>query len=315
MKTVALSIVKNEADIIEPFIRHNAAHVDAFLVCDHQSTDGSAELIEQLRNEGYPIFPYRVRCNVLHKGPWMTFLAHEAKALIPGLRYIAPLDADEFIQVRGASLESSLDAHFERHRDAVCFMRWITYVPTADDDTAEPNPVLRARRRFESEAAPFRKIILPARSIRFLLNVGVGAHAAMYHRHKLRGHDMEFVDLCHFPIRSMTQVKRKVMQGRAATQEFRQKKSGRSIHWKQLADAFETESQEMDDLERVARRYLGAEIKNDTAIIDGEFRYLGDVSPPNSEISFAAARRRTSLRLLWAGFERAYGKPLPARQF
>jgi len=48
MRLVAVSIVKNEADIIEPFVRHTLAWVDHHLVFDHDSTDGTREILGAL---------------------------------------------------------------------------------------------------------------------------------------------------------------------------------------------------------------------------------------------------------------------------
>jgi hypothetical protein len=41
MRLVAVSVVKNEADIIEAFVRHTRAWVDHHLIFDHDSTDGT----------------------------------------------------------------------------------------------------------------------------------------------------------------------------------------------------------------------------------------------------------------------------------
>lgn len=274
MTIAALTIVKNGADIIEPFIRHNAAHVDCFLICDHQSTDGTPEILEKLRNEGYRILPYHVRSDVFRQARWMTFLGHESKALIPGLRYAVPLDVDEFIHVRSGSLESALDSHFKHHNDPVCLMPWVTYVPTPGDDPAQPNPTLRIRHRFASEPAQYRKVVLPAATIRFLLNIGAGSHAAMYLRHKLKGGVLDNVDLCHFPIRNLVQVRQKAIEGAEASREIWERKPNINIHWKELAEGFQTTSREMNDLEYVARRYLGAAQLNDSPIVHGDFSYL-----------------------------------------
>ena len=51
MKVVAVSMVKNEADAIEAFARHTAAFVDAHLVFDHLSTDGTGFILRKLRTE------------------------------------------------------------------------------------------------------------------------------------------------------------------------------------------------------------------------------------------------------------------------
>ena len=55
MRLVAVSIVKNEADIIEAFVRHTHAWVDHHLVFDHDSTDGTREILQALRAEGLPL--------------------------------------------------------------------------------------------------------------------------------------------------------------------------------------------------------------------------------------------------------------------
>lgn len=315
MTIAAITIIKNGSDIVEPFIRHNAAHIDYFLVCDHQSTDGTPELIERLKNEGYPIFPYRVCSDTFHQARWMTFLAHEAKALIPQLRYVVPLDVDEFIQMRDDSFEPALDAHFERYTGTVCFMPWVTYVPTPDDDETQPNPILRITHRFASEPAQFHKVILPARAIRFLLNVGAGSHAAMYHRHKLKGHVLDNVALCHFPIRSLKQVRRKALEGTSASRKIQKRKPGVNIHWKQLADSFETNAHGMDDIEFIARRYLGAELHNETEIVLGDFSYLGSAQPDAALLPEIRPLVLMGLKRLWFRAGQLRGKSVPLRKF
>ena len=48
MAVVAVTMVKNEADVIETTIRHIAAHVDHVIVADNGSTDGTRELLDEL---------------------------------------------------------------------------------------------------------------------------------------------------------------------------------------------------------------------------------------------------------------------------
>jgi glycosyltransferase involved in cell wall biosynthesis len=54
MKIAAVTGVKNEADIIESFIRHNQKFIDEFYIID-DSIDGTREILASLANEGVPI--------------------------------------------------------------------------------------------------------------------------------------------------------------------------------------------------------------------------------------------------------------------
>src|SRR5882724_5337441 len=109
MRLVAVSIVKNEADIIEPFVRHTLAWVDHHLVFDHDSTDGTREILGALQREGLPVTLYtddalgnlqQARSNFLTRLAAQQYSAD----------WIMPLDADEILAGPGgrATLERIL---------------------------------------------------------------------------------------------------------------------------------------------------------------------------------------------------------------
>ena len=49
MKLVCISRVKNEADIIEAFVRHHVAYFDKIIIVDDASSDGTYEMLRALR--------------------------------------------------------------------------------------------------------------------------------------------------------------------------------------------------------------------------------------------------------------------------
>src|SRR5262249_25267225 len=55
MKLIAISRVKNEADIIEAFVRHHAQHFDTLIVLDDGSTDSTYGILQSLLAEGIPL--------------------------------------------------------------------------------------------------------------------------------------------------------------------------------------------------------------------------------------------------------------------
>lgn len=59
-KIISISMVKNEADVIESFVRHTMSFVDMMLVADHSSTDKTPEILRRLREEGLPLFVRRI---------------------------------------------------------------------------------------------------------------------------------------------------------------------------------------------------------------------------------------------------------------
>ena len=53
MKIESFTMVNNEAEIIESFIRYNYNFVDKMVIIDNGCTDNTMLIIEKLKNEGY----------------------------------------------------------------------------------------------------------------------------------------------------------------------------------------------------------------------------------------------------------------------
>ena len=51
-KRVGLSMVRNESDVIETFIRHNLILLDELHIVDHNSSDNTREILTLLKQEG-----------------------------------------------------------------------------------------------------------------------------------------------------------------------------------------------------------------------------------------------------------------------
>lgn len=95
MRIIAVSMVKNEADVIESFVRHTLGFVDRLYVADHGSTDGTYEILCQVRSEGLPLEIERVYGLEYRQREVINTLAR--RALAAGADIIMPLDADEFV--------------------------------------------------------------------------------------------------------------------------------------------------------------------------------------------------------------------------
>ena len=97
---VAVSMVKNEMDIIESFVRHTLTFADRMIIADHQSTDRTRDILGQLQAEGLPIVIETIYTARYAQAEVTTRLMHEA-ADVYDADLILPLDADEFIVPRG----------------------------------------------------------------------------------------------------------------------------------------------------------------------------------------------------------------------
>lgn len=95
MKIIAITMVKNEMDVIESFVRHTLTFADELIVCEHQSSDATREILEKLQAEGLPVELQTEYNAAYEQAEVMCRLLAEAAAR--GADLILPLDADEFL--------------------------------------------------------------------------------------------------------------------------------------------------------------------------------------------------------------------------
>ena len=95
-KIVVISMVKNEADLIESFVRHSLTFADEILIADHASSDKTGEILRALQEEGVPLHIKRLfqvelaHAEVMNSLMWEAIEQHGADILLP-------MDADEFL--------------------------------------------------------------------------------------------------------------------------------------------------------------------------------------------------------------------------
>ncbi len=200
MRLVAVSIVKNEADIIEAFVRHTLAWVDYHLIFDHDSTDGTRQILGALRAEGLPVILYtdnaigNLQQARSHHLSQLAIRDHDAD-------WVIPLDADEFFSGPNRSaLEGLLESVPVGEPASV---RLLNYYTTSEDDATISNPALRLR-YCQTSPSVTKKLIIPKHLLLDPeVSVGKGNHVLFRRNTPVADRPLsDQFHLCHLALRS-----------------------------------------------------------------------------------------------------------------
>lgn len=212
---VGITTVRNEADIIETCLRHHLAEgVDHLIVADNLSTDGTDDIVTELRDEGLPITLVRDTEVAHNHGPKMTRLAEQARKM--GADWVLPFDADEFFYTDHGTIADTL----ARVPGDVGVLHAAGWDHIATDDTGQPSPWRRAQ--------PQR---LP--KVLFRAAEGITVHPGQHGvDHPLRA---EIGPICyrHFQYRTSGQMVAKLRHGRTAA-DLSDDPPMAHAHWREL---------------------------------------------------------------------------------
>jgi hypothetical protein len=214
LKIVGISMIRNDADIAEAFVRHTSRLLDHLFVIVHSPEDGTGRILKALHGEGLPMTLVFDDEPAFLQGERLTWLARQAQAALPS-DFIFPLDADEFIvPADREALDAALGSVPSNVPAARVYLR--TFVPTADDPVDELHPLRRIRFRSTTEGKVAKVVLTRAFAAdpSLVLDQGnhgvlrVGAHAAPLPAPALRG-----IALAHYPVRSANQIINKTVVG------------------------------------------------------------------------------------------------------
>jgi hypothetical protein len=256
---IGLAVVKNECDIVEPFVRYNLRLLDGLVVMDHGSGDATRDILGRLADEGLPLAVLEGGGPAQHQALRMNALLRRVRAARQP-RAVLALDGDEFIR---ASSRAALAAALAALPGAVAHLPWITYMPTVHDDPAEPDPIRRIRHRRAHEPKQFYKVaLLPPAVADDRIRIGDGNHCALDAAGRELPHDVpEGVALAHFPVRLPDQIRAKAAIGTMAVNLDRDRRPQHGEFWRDLAGrqlpALDPRS--LADLQSLAAAYSASE--------------------------------------------------------
>lgn len=209
MKLVAISRVRNEADIIEPFVRHHAVYFDKIIILDDGSNDGTFDALRKLRAEALPLVVVKEPTVGYEQSRYMTRLMQMAVHQF-GADWVAPLDADEFIEPEVGQTVAQI---LERHPGELLSIPWHNFEWRPENDAdPEINPVIKQRLRLPLRT-DHKKLLIPRSRIGEKTVLDQGNHRLLDDDQISMGTPLRTIALCHFPIRSVPQYASKIALG------------------------------------------------------------------------------------------------------
>ncbi|MBZ2167090.1 glycosyltransferase family 2 protein [Methanobacterium sp. VT] len=256
----SISMVKNEMDIIESFVRYNVNYLDGMIILDNGSTDSTLKILESLKNEGLPIFVLEDDTRDFDKILKMNQLLHKAVEEF-NADIIVPLDADEFmLSSKGGSPREFL----EKLKSPDYFVaKWKVYVPDFDingDEKFIPSKITMARDDSSRTGHTLYKVIIPKELV---IDYGVqltrGSHSLVFnpiYKNVLNRVINPDLNIAHFPIRSKEQTISKVAVGWLNAISSVEKKPNDSFHWKKIFNQLKAQEDiEDEDIVAIATEF------------------------------------------------------------
>jgi len=256
-KIFSISMVKNEMDIIESFVRYNINILDGMIILDNGSTDGTIEILRLLKKEGLSLFIIEDKDKDFNKvikfDNLVKIAINEFEADI-----IVPLDADEFIisSAKGNPREILEKLEFPNYY----VFKWKTYIPNFSKDRDEkfiPSKITYVR---DDSLENFYKVVIPRKLVeKFNVKIAKGSHNLKYDpqfENKLKREIITDLQMAHFPIRSKEQTISKISVGWINNLSSIESKENQSWHWQNIFNHLkENEKIEDDDIVNFAKTY------------------------------------------------------------
>jgi glycosyl transferase family 2 len=216
---IGICMAKDEADIIIPVLEHLLAEgVDALIVADNRSSDGTTRLLTDFA-ECHPLVIVPDPEVAYRQGPKMTGLAELARQM--GATWVLPFDADEVWYGVKSSIADALTA-----TEAVVVEAWgYDHLPRWNE-LPDPDPIRRMGWR-RPVTQKFPKVVFRAQP-------GARLHQGNHDVDRPGVRASGILEYRHYQYRSAEQMARKTRAGKAAYEAAPEIPQHEGVHWRRL---------------------------------------------------------------------------------
>ncbi len=236
-----ISMFKNEADIIESFIRYHSYIFDGIVLLDNWSTDNSVQIVKKLQDEGLPVY-LKTDSTIEHEqGKKMTeLLYYTQEKFNPDL--IFPLDLDEFVIAPGYPSNPREIINNLNLSDIVYYIQSLNYHPL-DSDNYDEVFVPKRVKHLRVTMDPYPKVVITGELVKKNSPViTMGNHNVWVKDANIRWEILPSLNLAHFQHRSLEHVKSKFVVGWLNNLTRSNYFIGESVHWKSAYDLIKENS-------------------------------------------------------------------------
>ena len=301
MKIASISMVKNEADIIESFVRHTSRLVDVMYIIDHLSTDNTWVILNKLQAEGMPLILSRYNKADYSQSEVATGLMWQS--IKDGADWVLPLDADEFIVPGNDDISVENCRGMIGALDACSLHSWLHIEYFFDDEREDAFSLQRSLvkgivsegRYVANNRHVAGKVILSKEIINtYQLKIGMGNHYVVVGQGEdekfYNGSPLPDIHLAHLAYRSEGQLQAKGVIGWLHTVCKYSMMTEKAFHWQ---DIFQQVRSGQGGL-LAARR---AELSLEPAIFSGDWRNVQLRYGELSHADFSAKLMQVALSL------------------
>jgi Glycosyl transferase family 2 len=279
VRLVETLVVRDEADIVDAQIAyHLNAGVDFVIASDHESRDGTTEILEAYARRGYlrriPV------SGEVRESEWRTTMARLA-ATDHGAEWVINTDADEFWMPRDGTLQDAFRAVPAAYGVVWALTRHFVPRPEVEPFFADRMTArVSALAPLNDPTSPYRPHAKAAHRADPEIRVRHGAH--LVHSSMQPLHHWHLADVLHFPFRSLAQYERKgVRRAHGDSRLGQYVKAYHASEGGRIQDTYA--SLELSD-ERVERGVSCGSLVLDVRLRDA-LRGLRVAEPPAPEIS------------------------------
>jgi len=200
LKVCSISRIKNEADIIETFVRYHLNFIDEMIIFEDNSSDDTYEILSKLKKENLPIHVFRntkehsEQQNVIN-------IAFNKAIYDYGADLVVTLDTDEFlVSSTGGNPREILESLDD---DKYYKVHWRTYLPNLDSGRFSLDDLITIRDpRIDSSL--FKSIIPRNLCKKYDFLIGKGNHY-LTGKENIPFEVSKKLRIAHIPIRSKEQ--------------------------------------------------------------------------------------------------------------